>query len=125
MGWIVLPGGEVATWFAVLVWDGLAPFVGLLAGRGDHRPYDLPGDRRADLGSPETAVRLSVAVRVGVGVATAEALSACVGFLPVLAIAPMTMISAARLPNAVRTVWRCSRGLHEGRRGFPAGGVGC
>jgi hypothetical protein len=48
--------------------------------------------------------RLGVAVLVGVLLAAAETLPACLGFPVALPIAPMTMSSATRLPSTVSTL---------------------
>ena len=59
--------------------------------------------------------RLAVAVPVGVAMAMAEELSACLALPLVLAIPPMTMISAARLPSTVSTLWRRGHEFRAGR----------
>jgi len=59
--------------------------------------------------------RLGIAVPVGVVMAMAEALSARLAFPLVLAIPPMTMISAARLPSMVSTVRRRGHEFRAGR----------
>jgi hypothetical protein len=69
----------------------------------------------AFFGRASVLVAWCVGARLGVAVTMVEALSACLAFPLALAVPAMAMISAARLPSTVSTLWRRDHDFRAGR----------